>query len=190
MQGAGPKPLAMLDGRPLIAHVIARLGPQVDHLLISANGPPGPYAGFGLPVLADTLPDHPGPLAGILAALDHLADTRPGALLISAPADTPFLPHDLAARLLARHNLIGGVVCAASAGRLHPVIALWPAGARGPLRAALEGGERRVTRLVQQLDAASENWNPAGPPPHADPFFNVNTPEDLDQLRKSLNARE
>lgn len=185
-QAATPKPLVMLGGRPLIAHVIARLEPQVRRLAINANGPLGPYAAFGLPLLADPLPDHPGPLAGVLAGLEHLAASDPAALLVSVPADTPFLPGDLVARLLACHNRTGGVVCAASAGQVHPVVALWPGHVRAALRAALEAGERRVTRLVQQLDTATEYW----PAAEADPFFNVNTPEDLEQAQERLHARE
>ena len=180
---APPKPLVLLDGRPLIAHVIARLRPQVDRLVINANGPPEPYAAFALPVLADSLPGHRGPLAGILAGLDHLAATMPHAVMVSVPADTPFIPADLVARLIARHRTTRGVVHAASGGRAHPVIALWPAAARHSIAAALAAGEPRVMRLVADLNAAAEDW-PAQPGGgEADPFFNVNTTEDLETAR-------
>lgn len=178
-----PKPLVALDGRPLIAHVIDRLRPQVDRLAISANGPPEPYAPFALPVLADPLPGRRGPLAGILAGLDHLPRMGPRAVMVSVPADTPFIPADLVARLLARHLETGGVVHAASGGRAHPVVALWPAAARQSIAAALEAGEPRVMRLVAELGAVSEDWPANAEGREADPFFNVNTTEDLETAR-------
>lgn len=180
---APPKPLVLLDGRPLIAHVVERLRPQVERLAINANGPPEPYAPFGLPVLADVLPGHRGPLAGILAGLDHLAGTMPHAVMVSVPADTPFIPADLVARLLARHRETGGVVHASSAGRAHPVIALWPAAARHTIAAALAAGEPRVMRLVAELGAVAEDWPADAGAAGADPFFNVNTTEDLEMAR-------
>lgn len=186
----GPKPLVPLAGRPLIAHVIARLRPQVGRLLINANDPPAAFADFGLPVIADTLPDRPGPLAGVLAGLDHLAraddraddaddaDDRADdkeAGLLTVAADTPFLPCDLVERLVRRHLQTGAIVCAGSEGRRHHIIALWPPSVRESLMAALVSGERKVGLLLDRLGAVTESWDSR----NGDPFFNVNTPEDL-----------
>lgn len=172
---AVPKPLVALAGRPLIGHVVERLRPQVAHLLVNANDPPDWFAQLGLPVLPDTLPDRPGPLAGVLAGLDWLARESPGTPLLTVAADTPFLPLDLAARLAQRHAYTNAVVCAGSGGQTHHVIALWPASARPALRAALEAGQRKVGLLLTTLGAVTESWETA----KGDPFFNVNTPEDL-----------
>lgn len=182
--GAAEKPLVRLAGRPLIAHVIERLRPQAGQLLINSNAPAGMYADFGLPVLPDTLGGHPGPLAGVLAGLEFLADSNLSASFVTVAADTPFLPEDLIARLSARHLETGGVVCAASGGQRHPVIAIWPASARAALRHSLEAGRLKVGLLLDSLDAVTVSWD--GLPD--DPFFNVNTPEDLAIAEKRLAA--
>src|SRR5260370_40793081 len=89
-----------IDGRTILERVIARLQPQCDGLILNANGDPARFAAFGLPVIPDTVADFPGPLAGILAALDWVAANRPEiAWVLSAAADSPFLPRDLVARL-------------------------------------------------------------------------------------------
>ena len=182
--GALPKPMVLLGGRPLAAHVAARLRPQVARLYASGNDADA-LAPLGLPVIADALPDRPGPLAGVLAGLDRIAIEAPGALLLTAPADAPFLPPDLAARLLAGLPEGGGPACAASFGRCHPVVALWPVAVRGRLRALLEAGERRVGRVITLLGGAAIGWDDAPD----DPFYNVNTPQELDTARMRLAAQ-
>ena len=98
--GGGDKPLREIGGHSILARVIARLEPQCESLLLSANGDPLRFASFGLPVIADGVSHHPGPLAGILAGLDWAAAHRPNAeSILSAPGDCPFLPRDLVARL-------------------------------------------------------------------------------------------
>lgn len=184
--GAAEKPLVALGGRPLIAHVIERLRSQAGSLLINANAPAGTYERFGLPVLPDTIAGYPGPLAGVLAGLDHLARIAPASSLVTVAADTPFLPHDLVARLTERHRETGTIVCAASGGQRHPVIALWPAAARAALRQSLEAGRLKVGLLLDALNAVTVSWD--GLPD--DPFFNVNTPEDLAIAEKRLAARQ
>lgn len=183
--GAPEKPLVPLAGRPLIAHVIDRIRPQAGQILINANAPAGTYEGFGLPVLPDTIAGHPGPLAGVLAGLEHLARSEPASSLITVPADTPFLPDDLIARLTQRHLETGTVVCAASGGQRHPVIALWPVTVRAALRQSLEAGRLKVGLFLDGLNAVTVAWE--GHPD--DPFFNVNTPEDLAIAEKRLAAR-
>ncbi|MBB6309842.1 molybdenum cofactor guanylyltransferase MobA [Xanthobacter tagetidis] len=181
--GAATKPMVLLGGRPLAAHVAERLAPQVARLYASGNDAEA-LAPLGLPVLPDPLPGRPGPLAGVLAGLDLIASQAPGALLLTAPADAPFLPADLAARLLAGLPEGGGPACAASAGRRHPVIALWPAALRDRLRLLLEGGERRVGFVIELLGGAAIAWPDRG----NDPFYNVNSPQELEIARSRLSA--
>ncbi|WP_369808723.1 molybdenum cofactor guanylyltransferase MobA [Pararhodobacter sp. CCB-MM2] len=166
--GGGDKPLLPLRGRPLIAQVIERIAPQVGPLAISANGDPARYSSFGLPVLADALPDFPGPLAGVLAGMDWAAGLGVERLLCVA-GDTPFLPVDLVARLGAHPFAM-----AESLGRRHPTVALWPVSLRDELRAALEGGEHRVGKFAMDHGSVSVAFDAP-----EDPFFNINTPEDL-----------
>lgn len=182
--GGGDKPLQMLAGRPILAHVIERLRGQCGALLLSANGDPARFAAFGLPVLADTVPGFAGPLAGILAGLDWLAAERPDEdCLVSAAADTPFLPPDLVVRLQAARAAAGTpLACAASAGRRHHAVGLWPVALREDLRAALAAGERRLGRWTETHGVAVAEW-PAEP---IDPFFNINTPEDLAEAKHIL----
>ena len=175
--GGGDKPLKPLAGRPILAHVVERLRVQCDGLILNANGDPARFAAFGLPVIADTVPDFAGPLAGILAGLDWLAGHRSETRwLLSAAADTPFIPGDLARRLHEVRAAEGTpLACAASAGQAHHAIGLWPVSLRQDLREALASGERKIGRWTQTHGVAMAEW-PAVP---VDPFFNVNTPGDL-----------
>ncbi|WP_248313400.1 molybdenum cofactor guanylyltransferase MobA [Bosea sp. F3-2] len=180
--GGGDKPLKLLAGRPILAHVIERLREQCDGLVLNANGDPARFAAFGLPVIADAVPDFAGPLAGILAGLDWLAEHRPEtAWLLSVAADTPFIPSDLARRLHeARIAAEAPLACAASAGRAHHAIGLWPVSLRQDLRRALEAGDRKISRWTQDHGVAVAEW--AAEP--VDPFFNVNTPDDLREAER------
>jgi molybdopterin-guanine dinucleotide biosynthesis protein A len=184
--GGGDKPLRELGGRPLLAHVLERLATQVARLVLNANGDPARFAGFGLPVVPDGLPNHPGPLAGILAGLDWAAEHAPGcAWIVSVPGDSPFIPADLVARLHAACAAAGvPLACARSAGQAHPPVGLWPVELRGDLRAALLAGERKIDRWTARHGVAHAEWE-AGP---VDPFFNANTPEELAEAARLLQA--
>ncbi len=172
--GGGDKPLRVLGGRTLLDHVLDRLRPQCPAVALSANGDPARFVRWAVPVLADTLPDFPGPLAGILAGMRWARAAYPDAgFLLSVPGDTPFLPADLAARLCSVQAATGaGVVCAVSAGRVHPAVALWRVALADALEAALRAGRRRVLDFAEAHGMARAAF--AG-----EPFFNVNTPEDL-----------
>jgi len=172
--GGGDKPLLRLGGRTLLARVAERLETQCGAgLALSANGDPARFGAFPGPVLPDTLPDRPGPLAGILAGLEHAASRGVGAI-VSVSGDAPFLPADLVARLVAVRPE-AGIALAASGERRHYTIALWPAALRHDMRRYLEGGERRVGGFIARHPAAAASW-PVAP---LDPFLNINTPEDL-----------
>jgi len=181
--GGADKPLRSLAGQPLLARVIARLQPQCGALVLNANGDPARYAAFGLPVIADSVGGFPGPLAGVLAGLDWAAAHRPDdALMLSVPADCPFLPRDLVARL--QQGRIDGraeIAVAASGGRSHPVIALWPVALREALRHALVADDvRKVERFAARYGCAMVEW----PTTPVDPFFNANTPEDVAEAER------
>jgi molybdopterin-guanine dinucleotide biosynthesis protein A len=176
--GGGDKPLRKIGGRTILARVVARLEPQCQCVAINANGDRRRLASFGLPVIADGVKDHPGPLAGILAALDWAAENRPNATWVfTAPGDCPFLPRDLVARLgqaLIAEN--AEIAVAASGGRSHPVIGLWSVALRDALRPALTAeGLRKVGQWAARYQLAVVDW----PPEPFDPFFNVNTVGDL-----------
>lgn len=176
--GGGDKPLRQIGGRSILDRAIARLSPQVEHLVLNANGDPARFAGFGFPVIADGVPDFPGPLAGILAALDHAVACYPEVEWVaSATADAPFLPRDLISRLHEARGASGLLfACAASGGFTHPPIGLWPVSMRAELRRALvDEGERKIDAFTAHFGCAAAEW-PAEP---YDPFFNANRPEDL-----------
>jgi molybdenum cofactor guanylyltransferase len=172
--GGGDKCLMPLAGRPVLAHVIERIRPQVTSLALNANGDATRFAGFALPVVADDEADFAGPLAGILAALDWAKRAHPSAAaVLTVPADTPFLPRDLAVRL----NAAGArPALASSLGWIHPVVGLWPLVLRDDLEAALrKEGIRKVEDWTGRLGPAVVDFD-AGT---RDPFFNINTPGDL-----------
>jgi len=175
--GGGDKGLRLLQGRPLLAHVIERARPQVAALALNANGDPRRFAGFGLPVVADSIGDFAGPLAGVLAGLDWAQALRPEATHVASFAgDTPFLPRDLVARLGAALASGHDIACAASAGRVQPVFGLWPAALRETLRRALAAeGLRKVDQWTRRFRLATVAFAAAP----IDPFFNVNRLEDL-----------
>ena len=176
--GGGDKGLRPLGGRPLLAHVIDRLVPQAGALVLNANGDPVRLAGFGLPVVADSMAGHAGPLAGVLAGLDWAAAQGADAI-VTAAADTPFFPRDLTARLGAAAGQSGLALAATpdGTGRLwqHPTFGLWPVALRDDLRDALEGGLRKIVAWTDRHGTGTAVFD-AWP---FDPFFNVNTPEDL-----------
>ena len=180
------KGLLPLAGKPLIAHVAERLGPQCAGLAISANGDAERFSEFGLPVLPDDPPDFAGPLAGVLAGLEYCAriDLPYAATL---PADAPFAPLDFVARLHEARRAGGAdIAIAASAGRTHYVAALWPADLAGALRRALtQEGVRKVEAFMSRFRAAVVEW--AGAP--IDPFFNLNAPDDLKRAEAMLGER-
>ncbi|TPJ08324.1 molybdenum cofactor guanylyltransferase MobA [Mesorhizobium sp. B2-8-1] len=181
--GGGDKPTRVIGGRTMLEHVIERLGPQCEGLVLNANGDPVRFARFGLPVVADTIEDYPGPLAGMLAALDWTADNRPDVeWVVSAAGDCPFLPRDLVARLQrARMTEGADLAVAASGGQAHPVIGLWKVALRGELRHALTNeGLRKIDRWTSRYGLATVSW-PAEP---VDPFFNANTVEDLAEAER------
>jgi molybdopterin-guanine dinucleotide biosynthesis protein A len=176
--GGGDKPMRQIGGRTILDRVIARLAPQCDGLILNANGDPARFASFGLPVIADGVADFPGPLAGILAALDWAAANRPEIQwVLSAAGDCPFLPRDLVARLhAARIEQDAQLAVAASDGQSHPVIGLWSVSLREELRHALIVEDiRRIDRWTARYRLATVEW----PVDVLDPFFNANTMDDI-----------
>lgn len=174
--GGGDKPLVEIAGRPILQHVIDRLKLQCGRLAINANGDPARFSAFGMPVICDSVEGFAGPLAGILAGMDFGA-AKGAAHVLSAPGDTPFLPADLLSRLQAARTRTGATIAvAASNGRTHHAVALWPVALRDDLRRALVAeDERRVSAFIGRYANTVVDW-PIEP---YDPFFNVNQPEDL-----------
>ena len=175
--GGGDKPLMTLGGKPLLDHVIERARPQVDALVLNANGNPARFETYGLPVVPDSVAGFAGPLAGVLAGMEWTRANRPDCPLIASfAADTPFFPSDLVARLVEALEAGADIACARSGGRDHPVFGLWPTALANDLRASL------VDDGIRKIDAWTAKYR-LGPvayldQPH-DPFFNVNRPEDL-----------
>src|SRR5215475_8712007 len=183
--GGGDKPLRLLAGRPLLAHIVERVAPQVRRLVLNANGDPARFATFGLPVVADAVAGFVGPLAGVLTGLDWAAAEAPDCPWVATfPGDAPFLPRDLVARLLAAVDAEGAeLACAASSGQSHPVVGLWPVRLRHELREALVGeGIRKVDVWTARYRLATVAFSDRP----VDPFFNANHPEDLDRAATLL----
>ena len=185
--GGGDKALRLLGGVSLLERVIGRLRPQVEALVLNANGDPARFAQFSLPVVADSVADFAGPLAGVLAGLDWTAIHRPDCPFItSAATDAPFLPTDLVAKLAAELQAAqADLACASSGGRAHPVFGLWPVQLREDLRrAVVEEGVRKVDEWTARYRLVTVPF--ADRP--VDPFFNANRPEDLTAAAGLLKA--
>ena len=190
--GGGDKALLDIGGQPMLAHVVARLRPQVAALALNANGDPGRFAAFGLPVVADTVEGFVGPLAGVLAGLRWAAAQTQARHVVSVSADAPFLPCDLVERLA---GAVAGrpraIAIAESAGSLHPVIGLWPVALADDLEAALNAGVRKVLRWTDRhgtVPVAFGFVRVGGE--EVDPYTNANTPEDLAEVRRLLAGRD
>jgi len=176
--GGGDKCLLPVGGRPMLARVVERLRPQVNQLLVSANGDPSRFSDFGLPVTPDPPGRSVGPLGGILAGMRwagrHAGDAE---WIVTAPTDAPFLPRDLVPRLVAAITSPMTIAVAQSRGRLHPVVAIWPIRLADDLAGWIDnGGSRRVHAWL-----AANSWVGVAfdePARSVDPFFNVNTAED------------
>jgi molybdopterin-guanine dinucleotide biosynthesis protein A len=176
--GGGDKALIRIGTETILQRTLARLTPQVAGIVLNANGDGARFAEFGLPVVADSVPDFAGPLAGILAGLDWLAANKPSAeWIVSVPGDCPFLPRDLVAKLHAARITNGKLLaCAHSGDWRHPVAALWHVGLRDDLRHAITVEDlRKIEVWTARHGVALADW----PTEPVDPFFNVNTPEDV-----------
>jgi molybdenum cofactor guanylyltransferase len=181
--GGGDKALITIGGVTILDRVLGLLRPACAEIILNANGDPARFAGYGLPVIPDSMPDFAGPLAGILTGLDWAAANRPGlAWVVSVPGDCPFLPRDLVLRLHEVRQKAGlPLACARSGDWRHPVVALWPVALREDLRHALvEEGLRKIEVWTARHGVAIAHW--AAKP--VDPFFNVNAPEDAAEAER------
>jgi molybdenum cofactor guanylyltransferase len=181
--GGGDKCLHEIGGKAILARVIERLRPQVDALVLNANGDPARFSALGLPVLSDSIPNFAGPLAGVLAGLEWAAAHHPQAhYIVTVPADGPFVPRDLVRHLadtLAAED--AELVTAASGAQTYPVAGLWPVKLRVALQEALsQEGVRKVDAWTRRFRRAVATF-PAEP---VDPFFNANTPEQLAEAER------
>ena len=185
--GGGDKCLRHLAGRPILSHVIDRVRPQVDDLMLNANGDPTRFAEFGLDVAPDIVDGFAGPLAGVLTGLEWAKIHRPDChWILTIATDTPFLPRDLAANLIAGlEKNEAELACAQSAGRSHPVFGLWPVTLSDALRHAMVDEDiRKVDRFTSRYRIVEVEFSTE---PH-DPFFNTNRPEDLIEAERLLRS--
>ena len=181
--GGGDKALREIAGNSILARVVERLRPQAGALVLNANGDPARFASFGLPVVPDSVADFAGPLAGVLAGLEWAAAHHPQArMIVTVPADGPFLPRDLVRRLSDALLAEDAELATAAGGvQTYPVVGLWPVALRGALRSAL------VDEHVHKVDAWTARYRRAVasfPTEPVDPFFNANTPEQLAEAER------
>lgn len=183
--GGGDKCLRTLGGETLLARAITRAEPQVDTLVLNANGDPARFADYGLPVIGDVVEGYAGPLAGVLSGLEWAATEYPHVTHVATvPTDAPFFPSDLVARMMDAMKPDGAdLACAASGGRSHPVFGIWSVRLRDDLRAALVGeGLRKIDVWTARHPLVTVEF-PVGA---IDPFFNANTPDELAEAETYL----
>ena len=186
--GGGDKCMRALAGRPLLEHLIDAVGPQVDAMILNANGDVDRFAAYGLPVVADVIEGYAGPLAGVLTGLDWAAENVPDAgWVVSLATDAPFVPADMVARMMTAIVAEDAeIACAASGGRMHPVFGLWPLGLCGDLRAAMiDEDMRKIDMWTARYKLAVVEFEEAN---GRDPFFNVNRPENLAEAEQVLTG--
>lgn len=172
--GGGDKCLRKVGDDRLIDLVIARLKPQAGPLVLNANGDGARFSGLGLPVVPDSVLGFAGPLAGVLAGMDWAAD-QGFDQIVSVAADTPFFPTDLVAQLIGQGPLALAATREGDKIYRQPTFGLWPVNLRDDLRAALIGGVRKVVMWTERQGAGQAVWDADD----ANPFFNINTPEDI-----------
>ena len=188
--GGGDKCLLSLGSETLLQQVIARLRPQVSAMVLNANGDPSRFADYCLPVVADGIEGYAGPLAGVLAGLDWAA-AQGADHIVSVAADTPFFPTDLVHRLNTGRGRAPLALAASidpKRGQVRqPTFGLWPVALRDDLRAALQGGLRKVVIWTDKHGGTEVLFEPEN---GQEPFFNVNTPEDLAIARQMAAAEQ
>jgi molybdopterin-guanine dinucleotide biosynthesis protein A len=179
--GGGDKCLRPLGGKPILAHIMARLRPQVADMIINANEDAQRFAAFGLPVVADSVSGHAGPLAGIQTGLAWIRANRPDSEYgVTVAADTPFFPEDMVQRFIAERGNRPALLVARSAQGVHPVIGLWPVVLADELEDSLKQGARTARAWTEQHKAIEVDFPPVEIGGRKiDPFFNINWPEDL-----------
>ena len=187
--GGGDKVRIKIGRSTILDRVLATLSGQCVDIIINANGDPKRFEDTGCIVVPDNVPGFAGPLAGILAGLDWLAAQNNGIeWMLSVPGDCPFLPDDLVERLHeARRQMGAGVplACARSGEWRHPVVGLWPVALRGALRKALVDEDlRKIEVFTTRHGIAIAEW----PDRPVDPFFNVNSPEDVKRAEEVENG--
>lgn len=176
--GGVDKGLLTLAGRPMVVHVLEALRPQVGTLLVSANRNRERYAAFGYPVVADAAGDYPGPLAGVLAGLEHCKTE----FLLAVPCDAPLVAPDLGARLYAACVEAGTDVAVACDGeRRQPVFLLLRTVVAPSLDSFLSGGGRKAHAWLGQLRVAEADLSD-----RPDTFLNVNDPAELGRVEARL----
>lgn len=183
--GGGDKCLRTIGGKPILAHIIERVQPQVSALVLNANGDAARFAPFDLPIAGDVVEGFAGPLAGVLTGMEWAARHAPHCRwLASFASDAPFVPRDLVPRLLAAVEAQGAdLACAASGGQAHPVFGLWRVDLAPDLRRALvEEQIFKVDRWTARYRLVQVDF--ATTP--IDPFFNANRPEDLAEAERLL----
>ncbi len=181
--GGGDKGLLPLKSRRVVDFVLERLLPQVDQVALNSNGDAARWAEFGIPVLPDGIEDYPGPLAGVLAGMDWAA-TQGASHIVTVAADTPFFPADLVPQLLLASEVQNKPIALAATredGKVwrQPTFGLWPVNLADDLRTALQNGTRKVVAWTDSHGTALAEF----PTDRFDPFFNINTPDDLAQAQ-------
>jgi molybdopterin-guanine dinucleotide biosynthesis protein A len=186
--GARDKALCRLHDNTLLDHGLARLNAQCAPISLNANGDLTRFSQFDVQVVPDPLEGHLGPLSGILAAMEWAAGLGHEAVITTA-VDTPFFPRDLAHRLTSERTegkiALAGTRDATGKLWMHPTFGIWPTDARDQLRADLLAGTRKVTQWTKAQNAETIVFDTST----FDPFFNINTPEDLEQAER-LMARQ
>lgn len=185
--GGGDKCLKTLNGQTLLEFVIARARPQCADLILNANGDPKRFDAFGLEVVNDLVPGYGGPLVGVLTGLVHCKRYHPGVeWIVTIATDTPFFPSDLVQRLHEARLEANTPLACATSDRAHPVFGLWPVALLDDLRQGIVHDEvRKVDLWTAKHGVAQARFAVHGT---FDPFFNVNTPADLDQAAQHLAA--
>lgn len=175
--GGGDKGLRTLGGKSILSIIIDRIAPQVDELILNANGDASRFDEYNLPVIADVIPDFAGPLAGVLTGLEWVRDNRPDVKwMVSLPTDAPFIPVDLVARLKKEIDDGADMACAKSGDRTHPVVGIWPVSLADDLRYAMvEEDIRKVDRWTGRYQTSHVEFDTTP----IDPFFNANRAEDM-----------
>lgn len=189
--GSGDKSLLALDAGTMLDRVIARIAPQVENVIINANGDAARFQKFGLHVVPDPIGGYAGPLAGVLAGMQWVeANEAAASHIVTVSSDVPFLPGDLVARLRAAAvRAPRRIVLAASSSGVHPVIGFWPLAHAGDLAQCLAAGDRKVLSWAERhgIEIVQFGQVPVGGT-LTDPFFNANTPAELDQARRIIRG--
>ncbi|MDB4128046.1 molybdenum cofactor guanylyltransferase MobA [Hyphomicrobiales bacterium] len=185
--GGGDKCLKILEKEVILDKILKKILPQNKSIILNANGDPNRFSKYSFPIVKDTIEGHLGPLVGVLSGMEWAKENQKNKkYIVSIATDTPFFPNNIVNKLYnTLKNRPEKIICASWQGRANPVFAIWPISLSHNLRADILSGARKIDSWTAKYGIYAVNFISPN-----DPFFNINTPEDLKLADQIMRAKK